>query len=171
MPTVKENSHLLTQAVQNGDTGEVQRLIPLSDPKFRKSQALYMAAFHGHTECVKLLIPVSDPKVQNSYALREATRRGHAQCVELLIPVSDPKVQNSEVLYDAINHDYPQCVELLYPVTDPIAVLNTLKRNFPDQPDKWMALEQRIEVEEAKRLRGVLSNAAGETDRVRTHKM
>ena len=88
------NDHKLIEAATIGDTEEVQRLIPISDPKALDSRALRWAVHNGHAECVKLLIPVSDPKVLDSEALRWAAHNGHTECVKLLIPVSDLKVVN-----------------------------------------------------------------------------
>ena len=102
MSNIEENTRLLVQTAENGDAVEVQRLIPVSDPKANNSAALRFASSNGHLKCVKLLIPVSNPKANNSYALQAAVENGHTRCVELLYPVSDPVVALKQ-----LQHDYP----------------------------------------------------------------
>jgi len=109
---------LLIQAADHGDVVEVRRLIPLSNPKAHRSEALQFAVYRGHIECVKLLIPVSNPKEHNSYALQEASSNGHLACVELLYPVSEPAV-----------------------------ALQQLQQHHPDRYEKWGQLYEMIEAE------------------------
>lgn len=195
MSHIEDNTELLIQAAEKGDATEVQRLIPLSNPKNSDFAALRYAAAFGHTECVKLLIPVSDPGSETCYALHWAARGGHAQCVELLIPnthpkngnialraaaesghpecvkllipIGNPKDYNSLALQLAALSGHTPCVELLYPVSDAIAALRSLKHRYP--PKQCIGLEQYIEAEEAKRLWAVLVNEVGEGAAVRQH--
>lgn len=124
MSDIKHNTNLLCYAAKTGNTEEVCRLIPLSDPKARDSQALKLAASNGHTECVKLLIPVSGISSEalrwaGSEALRWAAYYGHTQCVELLIPVCNPKADGSRALQWAAERGHTECVKLLIPTSDP----------------------------------------------------
>lgn len=57
---IKTNTELLIQTSQNGHFSEVQRLIPISNPKANNSLALTRAVVNEHIDIVKLLIPVSD---------------------------------------------------------------------------------------------------------------
>ena len=86
---MSDNITLLIEAAEAGNTEEVRRLIPITDPRERSNFALRMAAQNGHIKCVKLLIPLSDPKAKNSYALQATAYYGHPNCVDLLYPVSD----------------------------------------------------------------------------------
>lgn len=81
---------LLLDASKRGDLEEVNRLIPISNPKFQNSQALVQACLYGHIDVVKALIPVSDPKTINGWALRTAAEYGHTEILQLLLPVSNP---------------------------------------------------------------------------------
>lgn len=193
----EDNNNRLAHAAGAGDATEVKRLIPHSDPSSGFNAALGLAAHGGYVECVKLLIPVSNSPTfyEFSSPLIMAVKGGHIECVRLLIPVTEkdwihvalgvaaelncidcakllvgacnPKEKKSRPLQLALEHNNEECIELLYDVSDPIAALNTLKENFPNQPEKWSALEQF----EAKRLRGVLSNEVGEGAPDRKHKM
>lgn len=176
---IEENTNLLIEAARKGDTPEVQRLIPLSDPTCNDSQALVCAASGGHTQCVRLLIPVSvlkspalnlaagkgytqcvklllpayDLKAKSS-ALFWATANGHTDCVKLLILASDPKVDNSFALQKAVANAHQSCIDLLYPVSDPSAALHQLQHDYPDDVSIWGELEQRIAHEQNQKLVG-----------------
>lgn len=194
--SIEHNTELLCKASKTGNSEEVRRLIPVSNPKAYDSVALRRAAQNGHTECVKLLIPVSGIfnealrwAAHNGHAdcvkllisvpqpidgmkpLLWAAEQGHTECVQLLIPISDPREYHSRALQLAARNGHIPCVELLYPASDPIVALKILQENYPDQPEKWIALEQHMEAEEAKRLRDVLSNEVDEGADVRKHKI
>ena len=167
--SIEENTNLLIEAARKGDTPEVQRLIPLSDPTCNDSQALVCAASGGHTQCVRVLIPVSvlkspalnlaagkgytqcvklllpayDLKAKSS-ALFWATANGHTDCVKLLILASDPKVDNSFALQKAVANAHQSCIDVLYSVSDPHAALHQLQHDYPDDVSIWGELEQRI---------------------------
>lgn len=164
MKNIKKNSQLLIEAAQNGNIEEVDRLIPLSDPKARDSLALRWAAGNGHVECVKLLIPVSDPKSCKSYALQMAAAMGHVQCVRLLIPVSRPKDDNSLALRSATRCAQNACVDLLFEVSDPIVALDLLKKESVNNTEKWQYLEEKINEKQQEML-----NAVVETTSVQWH--
>ena len=59
----------LRTAAANGYKDIVELLIPVSDPKANKSEALYWAAYSGYREIVELIIPVSDPAVVKGLGL------------------------------------------------------------------------------------------------------
>jgi len=118
MSNIQHNTELLLQAAVDGDAVEVQRLIPLSDPKAYGSRALQMATQNGHIECVKLLIPVSDPKANNSSALQFA-----------------------------VSLDHTECVDLLYPVSEPMVALQKMQQQHPDSYKLWGQLYEMIEAE------------------------
>jgi len=147
MPTTPENTQFLIDAAEQGNTDEVRRLIPLSDPKYARSSALRIAAQNGHVQCVALLIPVSDPKEWDNFALQAAAVSGHSKCVELLIPVSEPKCDDSYALYRAVENGHTQCVDLLYPVSDPVVALKKLQDKYPDDYTRWGQLQQRVDAE------------------------
>jgi len=192
MSNIEDNTKFLIQAAEKGDAAEVQRLIPLSDPKTYNSQALHRSAYYGHADCVQLLIPVSDPcdilkwaarfghaecvdllipvshpEVCNG-ALIEAAAEGHVECVKRLIPVSNPKAHNSQALLRAAWSGHIQCIELLYPISEPQVALEQLQHHYPDHHSFWWHLSKMVESE---RLQGVLTNAVGEPANVRKHKM
>ena len=198
MSNIEHNTRLLIRAAQNGDDVEVQRLIPISNPKGKDSEALYWATLYGHVRCVELLIGVSDPQANGSYCLKTAAAQGHTQCVALLIPVSDPKADHSnQALLLAVHHGYTECVKLLIPVSDPKdrdsvalrialqnghpncvdalygvsdvhAALKYLQNNDMDNYNAWRSFEQRVEAE---RQHSVLSKEVGESAPIRKSKM
>ena len=100
-----------------GHTECVKLLIPVSDQKTNKSEALRWSCYNGHAECAKLLISVSDQKTNNQ-ALGWATCNGHTECVKILIPVSDPKSNKSEALLWAAEDNHNDCIKLLLPHSD-----------------------------------------------------
>ena len=165
--SIPHNTKLLIQAAESGDAVEVQRLIPISNPKANDSQALQCAAFDGHIKCVKLLIPVSDPKTHNSAALQMAARNGHTQCVQLLIPVSDPKTRNSAALQMATRNGHTQCVEFLYPVSEPMVALQRLQQTYPDNYKKWEKLQEMVAAEH---LRNTLNSQIEMTTAVKVQR-
>lgn len=95
---IRENTADLLEATDNENLGEVQRLLPVSDPTIYECLPLQKAVEQGCKEIVKLLISVSNLKVADSVALIEASKNGDTEIVELLIPFSDPKANNSEAL-------------------------------------------------------------------------
>lgn len=147
MSNIEDNSLLLIQAAGDGDAVEVQRLIPISDPKYSRSSALRIASQNGHVQCVALLIPVSNPKEWDNFALKVAATSGHIKCVELLIPVSEPKSDDSYALLMAAQEGHTQCVDLLYPVSEPVVALKKLQDKYPDDYSKWGQLQQRVDAE------------------------
>ena len=163
-----KNTELLFEAARDGNTEDIQRLIPISDPKNNDSMALQVAASYGHTECVKLLIPVSDPKANNSAALGWSAEYGSTEALKILIPVSDPKANDSVALRQAVLHGHTDCVDALYGVSDVHAALKDLQHNNIDDYTKWRSFEQRVEAE---RQHSVLSNEVGEGAPIRKSKM
>lgn len=163
-----KNTELLFEAARDGNAEDIQRLIPISDPKNNDSMALQVAASYGHTECVKLLIPVSDPKASNSAALQWAAQYGNTEVLKILIPVSDPKVKNSVALQLAVLHGHTDCVDALYGVSDIHAALKHLQHNSMDDYAAWRHFEQRVESE---RQHWVLSKEVGEGAPIRKSKM
>lgn len=115
MPTqkkIRDNTNLLFRASQHGDLDDVQRLLPLSDPKARGSEALSLAAANGHTECVKLLIPVSNPNDRYSLALQYAVMHKHIDIIKLLIPVSHYQWVLTKLIKENIDIGaFQQCVD------------------------------------------------------------
>lgn len=117
---IETNSKLLIQASFMGDIQAVKRLLPVSDPKFRDSSALWWAAENGHTEIVELLIPVSDPNAEKggSNPLGWAAENGNIECVKLLIPVSDATSNDNFALRLAAEYEHKEIIQLLLPVSD-----------------------------------------------------
>lgn len=140
MDTIEDNTDLLIEASEFGDGAEVERLIPISDPKMY-STALSFAVFNGHVECVKRLIPLLDSKACDN-ALFLAAKYGHTECVRLLIPVSDPKA--SDALHCAVINGHNNCVDLLFDVSDYDKVLDRLKKHLANIPERWQYLEDKI---------------------------
>lgn len=65
---------------------------PDVDPAAHHSTALLHAAHRGHWRCVELLLPVSNPRERRSEALYRAAKgksSGHRRCVALLAPLSN----------------------------------------------------------------------------------
>lgn len=167
MSNIEDNSLLLIQAAADDDVVEAQRLIPISDPTFSNSEALYAATIYGHARCVELLIPVSDTNARENYGLQMAARNGHAQCVRLLVPISDPKANNSAALQMAVENGHTQCIELLYPVSDPMVALTHLQMVHPDDYNAWGQLYEMIEAE---RVRHTLSTEIGTSTLVKAQR-
>lgn len=127
--SVETHTQHLLEAATTGKVDEVRRLLPISDPLFKCSGALRMAAQEGHWECVQLLIPVSDPRALEEEtleagtvletALELAAMHGHLACVRLLIPVSNPRTHQSGALVGAAINGHVACVKELIPVSDP----------------------------------------------------
>lgn len=132
-----QNTSFLIAAAMQGHDAEVERLIPLSDPMFNDSQALYFAAANGHTRCVELLIPVSDPLSSDSVALRMAVCNSHVECVKLLLPVSDPTAGDNTILVAAVLSKNEENVALLYPVSDIDRVFHMLHTHYLSRIDEW----------------------------------
>lgn len=167
MSNIEDNSLLLMQAAADDDAVEVQRLIPISDPTFRNSEALHAAIIYGHARCVELLLPVSDPHSRGSYGLQVAARNGHTECVKLLLPIVNPKANNSYALQAAVENGHTPCVELLYPVSDPTVALQELQHDHPDAYSKWGQLQQMIDAE---RLQNTLNAEITTTTAVRVQR-
>lgn len=108
---MNENMHdKFIRAIQFGRVDEVERLIPLCDPKHNHSEALWHAATIGNIECLRLLIPVCDPKSSNSLALRCALYYQHKDCVAVLYPLSNV---NKALTYLSAEYDFIDWAERL----------------------------------------------------------
>lgn len=112
---LENNTHKLIEAAKCGDCAEIQRLIPLSNPKLFNSEALWKAAVAGHPKAVELLIPVSEPKIDRSSAFRWAVRYNQHETAMLLLPVSNPNEKDNEVLRFAVNNDNIKTITQLLP--------------------------------------------------------
>lgn len=134
----------LIVAAKNGEI-EVVRSLLADNPPASHNRALATAAAWGHVECVQLLLSVADASADSSIALRWAAQFGQEECVRLLLPHSNPKDIESEALYNACEHEYNNCIDMLCPVSDVAAVLDRLKRDYPDNYEKWMYLQQKHE--------------------------
>ena len=146
-PDIQHNTSLLIAAAMQGDHTEVERLIPISDPKINDSQALYFAAANGHAHCVERLIPVSDPLSSDSLALRLAVGNKHVACVKLLLPLSDPKSLNSTIMVAAVLSGDRECVDLLYPLSELDTVVDMLHKNNMARASEWWWFKERIDNE------------------------
>lgn len=146
-PDIQHNTNLLIAAAMQGDYTEVERLIPISDPKINDSQALYFAAANGHAYCVERLIPVSDPLCSDSLALRLAVCNKHLACVKLLLGVSDPQAANSSIMLAAVLSGDRECVDLLYPLSDLDKVVDMLHKNNMERVSEWWWFKERLDNE------------------------
>lgn len=184
MTTSFRNNYKLREAAGHGNTDEVRRLIPISDPKFNDSQALIWAAAYGHTECVRLLIPVSDANPEDAAPLFKSAQNGHAECVQLLLPVTDP-LHYPRALNFAAMEGRRDCVEILMRVTDPTdehsnalrtasrcgrndivdvlfevsdvdTALDILMGQYPNTPQYWQYLKDKVEAFHAQQQNQVL---------------
>ena len=185
MTTRFRNNHKLREASGHGHTDEVRRLIPISNPKFNDSQALIWAAAHGHTECVELLIPVSNANSSDDAApLFKSAQNGHTECVQLLLSVTDP-IHYPRALNFAAMEGRRDCVEILMRVTDPTdehsnalrtasrysrhdivdvlfeasapeTALDILMGQYPNTPQYWQYLKDKVETFHAQQQNQVL---------------
>lgn len=113
-----ENSRALIAAATRGDTAEVERLIPISNCKFKGSLAIRLASKKQHYEIVKLLAAHSDTYRHDSLVFRNAARDGSVEMLQFLLPFSDPKANNSEALAFAIMGGHQKAFEFLLPLSD-----------------------------------------------------
>lgn len=109
MMNTKQNTELLLEAAKNGDINEVQRLIPISNPKHQHSAALRAAIDNDHTECVKALIPVSN---EYDFAMQAAAQHNKVEYVKMLLALSD---DHEMALHMAAGNNHIECVKLLLP--------------------------------------------------------
>lgn len=112
---IEDNTLKLIEAAKCGDCAEIQRLIPLSNPKLFNSEALWKAAIAGYPKAVELLIPVSEPKIDRSSAFRWAVRYNQHETALLLLPVSNPNEKDNEVFRFAVDNDNIQTISMLLP--------------------------------------------------------
>lgn len=163
MNDIEANTGLLIRAAQEGDTHEVQRLIPLSTPQEQHSQALLQAVRKQHVDCIKILIPVSNPKDYNDLFL-EAVKVGYEPSIELLMVVADPKFNDSEALFWSTEMRNSDIIDMLIDVSDVNVVLRNLKKEYSaDESWAWECLE---EILEARQQKEVLTTAVEETQTV-----
>ena len=163
MNDIETNTELLIRAAQEGDTNEVQRLIPLSAPKEQHSQALLQAVRKIHVDCIKVLIPVSNPKDYNDLFL-EAVKVGHEPSIELLMAVADPKFNDSEALFWSTEMRNSDIIDMLIDVSDVNVVLRNLKKEYSaDESWAWECLE---EILKARHQKDVLTAAVEEIQTV-----
>ena len=123
---------------------------------------LIKASREGNTEEVARLIPISDPLHNNCAALQGACWHEHYACVQLLIPVSDPKVCSSVMLRLAVDVNDHVLVDMLYNVSDPQEALQWMNNNEPKRArdQVWVDFAYRVScVEENKELSQMLNNS------------
>lgn len=112
---IEDNTLKLIEAAKCGDCVEIQKLLPISNPKLFNSEALWKAAIAGHPKAVELLIPVSEPKIDRSSAFRWAVRYNQHETAMLLLPVSNPNEKDNEVFRFAVKNDNVNTVTQLLP--------------------------------------------------------
>ena len=152
MNDIAHNTMLLIQAATAGDAMEVQRLIPLSDPKNHHSRALLKAVRQKHMDCGQLLIPVSNPHDCNTI-LVEAVKVGYGPNIELLIAADDPKYNDSEALYCATEMRTDDIIQMLIDVSDVDVVLRDLKNLYTaGEAGVWERLEAIVEARHQNKL-------------------
>lgn len=153
--TIVTNSKALIAAAMMGNLAEVNRLIPISNPKFRESHALYQAVKLDYTDIAAVLIPHSNVNANKGAALSQAIQnrndvvfdillpltKTHNNCTHLclaiyyeyidmvkkLLPVSNVPDDNNRALFSACMYEQWDCVELLLPLSDYNKVLQDLK--------------------------------------------
>lgn len=175
-------------AARDGHTDKVRRLIPISDPKSNDSAALYWAAANGHAECVRLLAPVSDANSDEASPLFKSAQRGYQECVQLLLPATDPihysraldfaamegeaacvKIlmsvvntdERSNALRTASRYSRHDVVDLLFEASAPETALDVLMQQYPNTPQYWHYLKDKVEIFNAQQQKQVLQNEIG----------
>lgn len=118
MATDSKNSRALIAAATRGDIVEVERLIPISNCKFKGSLAVRLASKKQYYDIVKLLAPHSDTYRHDSLVFRNAARDGSVEMLQYLLPMSDPKANNSEALAFAIMGGHTDAFDFLLPLSD-----------------------------------------------------
>lgn len=104
---IENNTERLIEAAKNGDLQEVNRLIPISDPKHNDSQALRVAISNDHMDCAQALIGVSS---DYNYALSIAAHNNQLEFLKILMPLSD---NHEDALQAAAGDNHIECVKLL----------------------------------------------------------
>jgi len=164
------NTELLLQAAKNGDDVELARLIPIADPSYNNSRALFEAACGGHVKCIELLLPVSNVQCRDHSALQVAATKGFPECVALFIPlsglmplrnalraaaqnghvscvkllVSQTKNRNNFALQLAACNDHIECVDVLLDHSNGTQALLELQDIYSVDHHSCVLLEQRI---------------------------
>lgn len=188
MKNISKNNNDLLEAARDGQTDEVRRLIPISDPKSNDSAALYWAAANGHAECVELLVPVSDANSDEASPLFKSAQRGYQECVTLLLPATDPtyyyraldfaamegRTDCVKILMSVVNTDersnalqiaswYSRhdVVDVLFEASAPDTALDILMQQYPNTPQYWHYLKDKVEVFNAQQQKQVLREEVG----------
>lgn len=106
---IQNNTELLLEAAKNGNLTEVNRLIPISDPKRQYSAALRAAIANDHMDCVQALIGVSG---DYNFVLSMVALDNHLEYVKMLMPFSE---NHEDGLHAAAANNHIECVKLLLP--------------------------------------------------------
>jgi len=147
------------EAARDGRTDEVRRLLPLSDPKYCDSAALYWASANGHAECVQLLLPATDP-VHYPRALDFAAMEGRTDCVKILMGVVSTD-ERSKALRTASRYSRHDVVDVFFEASAPDTALTILMEQHPNTPQYWQHLKDKVEVFTAQQQKQVLQNEIG----------
>lgn len=107
------------------------------------SDSLNAAAKYGHLDMVKYIAPLVDAYSQEE-GLCMAVLYNCADVVNYLLPLCNPKNQSSKFLAVATTEGHTELFELLYPLSTPEDALCYIQRKFPQHPEYWQILEQRI---------------------------
>lgn len=149
-------SCLAVQAAANGHAECVRLLIPVSDANLDEASPLFKSAQRGHTECVQLLLPVTDP-THYPRALNFAAMEGHRDCVEILMSVVSTD-EHSNALRTASRYSRHDVVDVLFETSDVDTALDILKGQYPNAPQYWQHLKDKVEAFHAQQQNQVLRN-------------
>lgn len=157
----EEDNFNLVQACKDGCLDEVERLLPITDPKTQDCAPLQWAAWRGVLEIVQRLLPLSTPIPRQCAGLQMAVAQGHIEIVKLLMAVDDPKKLNSEPLQIAVYNNNLDMMELLIPVSDHQAALRSIRHKNTQmlRPTDTTVFEQCIEEYEIRQQRKRLNQA------------
>lgn len=127
MPTDQhiDNNFALVQACKDGNLDEVQRLLPMSNPRAHNSAAVRWAGDGGHLEIVRLLAPLSN--LQSCLAVQAAAINGQVEVLHCLLEYDIPPAIQRNALELAATACNAEIFKLLIPGSNYQQVLQNIQ--------------------------------------------
>lgn len=112
---LRSRNEKLLKACKDNDLEKVKHLIAHTDPTHADSLCFRTACEHGFEDIARVLLPHSDGRALRCDALSRASMNGHVNVVKFLIPLSDPTLYRFEACRKAIQNGHHEVIDLFLP--------------------------------------------------------
>lgn len=134
----------LRQAVVLEHLECIKELVEYSDLQGCIPEVLYVK----NMECLVAVLPAYTPQCLSEmfeWLLVQHEVPHHSDKIELLLPFANPRSFQGHVLKRVVEAGHTHLIDLMYNRCNPKRALAHLKREYPNDPQKWNVLESKIQ--------------------------